>query len=237
MADPSKYTATFLPVFLVIDTSYSMADEQPGTGERLIDIANQLVPMIVEKCKKHPTLDQKLRLSLIKFSSGASVVIPLGEADSFKSSIPQLHPEANTDFGAAFELLYNELNSAVQALKAPQIGVYRPTVFFITDGYDNGDTARRDQAWQALVDPNFHYHPNFFTFGVAQANPAELAQFRSGKGLVAVAKDPTKAVDGLSEIMGALVRSIVSSSVGENPTGSPELDPADFDPDIWDLLE
>jgi uncharacterized protein YegL len=232
-----EYQATFLPVFLVVDTSVSMGEEQLGGTGRLIDVANQLVPMIVEKCRQHPTLDQKLRLSLIRFNSDASVVIPLGEADTFASAVPALEPQGNTDFGAAFEVLYTELNSAVQSLRTPEVGVYRPTAFFITDGYDNGDTNRRDQAWAALTDPGFKYRPNFFTFGVADADTQQLKQYKSGRGLVAVAKDPAKAVESLTEVMGALVRSIVSSSIGGDPTGNIELTADDFDPNDWDLLE
>jgi len=238
MAD-KVYTATFLPVFLVVDTSWSMGDEQPGSTERLIDVANQLVPLIVEKCGQHPTLDQKLRLSLIQFSSAASVAIPLGETDSFRSSIPQLQPQDATDFGAAFELLYTEINDAVPSLRGGRddYGVYRPTVFFITDGEDNGDSDRRDRAWAALTDPGFKFRPHFFTFGVAEASSKQLGQYKSGRGLVAVTKDPAKAVEGLSDVLGSLVRSIVSSSVGADPTGNIEI-PADvFDPDVWDVLD
>ena len=50
-----KYKATYLPVFFLIDVSYSMLEEKPGGGT-LLDAANQLVPGIVEACEKYSVL-------------------------------------------------------------------------------------------------------------------------------------------------------------------------------------
>lgn len=237
MTESDDYVARYLPVFLVVDTSASMGFDRADGDRKLIDIANELVPTLVEKCDDYPTLDQKLRLCLIEFNSDAHVVIPLSESESFRTSIPSLTAGGSTDYGRAFARLYEELNAAVQSLAGPKIGVYRPTVFFITDGADNGKAAQRDQAWNTLVDSSFKFHPNFFTFGVAEAALDDLKSFKSGRGLVAVAKDPQQAVAGLAEVMGQLVRSIVSSSTGEEPTGQIVIDRDQFDPNNWDLLD
>lgn len=237
--EEKEYVAKYLPVFLVVDTSASMGWDREAGERKLIEVANELVPTLVNKCDEFPTLDQKLRLSLIEFNSDASVRIALSESDSFRTSVPTLTASGTTDYGRAFARIYDEINVAVPSLAGPKIGVFRPTVFFITDGEDNGDQGQRDQAWDKLVDPSFKLHPNFFTFGVAEATKGldELKRFKSGHGLVAVAKDPDKAVEGLTEIMNKLVQSIVSSSTGEHPTGNVVLDRDDFDPDNWDLLD
>ena len=81
------YRATYLPVFFLIDVSYSMRAKNPGGGT-LLDAANQLVPGIVEACERYSVLDQRLRLELIEFHSIAEVVIPLSAIDAFSDNIP-----------------------------------------------------------------------------------------------------------------------------------------------------
>ena len=136
-----KYKATYLPVFFLIDVSYSMLEEKPGGGT-LLDAANQLVPGIVEACEKYSVLDQRLRLGLIEFCDEARVVIPLSEIDAFSENIPQLVAKGGTNFAAAFWAVFNEMGVAVESLRKPEIGIHRPTVFFITDGEDIGDVQR-----------------------------------------------------------------------------------------------
>jgi len=146
-----KYKATYLPVFFLIDVSYSMLG-----GGTLLDAANQLVPGIVEACEKYSVLDQRLRLGLIEFCDEARVVIPLSEIDAFSENIPQLVAKGGTNFAAAFWAVFNEMGVAVESLRKPEIGIHRPTVFFITDGEDIGDVEERARAWAALSDEVFH---------------------------------------------------------------------------------
>jgi von willebrand factor type A domain protein len=235
LTQEQRYNQVFLPVFFLVDVSFSM-EQQQSEGGTLLDAVNNLIPDLVEACEKHPTLDQKLRIGLIKFSDTASVSIPLSESDDFSHSIPRLTPEGGTNFAAAFETIFKELTPAIEAIKGPGIGVYRPTVFFITDGEDIGDKAHREQAWAALSSPSFRYKPNFFTFGVSEAHAADIQQFHLGSGFTAVTRDANKAMTRLSEILNTLVQSIVASSVGDDPTGSLEVKPDDFDPDVWDTF-
>jgi len=214
-----KYKATYLPVFFLIDVSYSMLEEKPGGGT-LLDAANQLVPGIVEACEKYSVLDQRLRLGLIEFCDEARVVIPLSEIDAFSENIPQLVAKGGTNFAAAFWAVFNEMGVAVESLRKPEIGIHRPTVFFITD---------------ALSDEGFRYRPNFFTFGVGNANLEGIRAFKLGSGFAAATKDPTRAVQRLQEILNTLVSSIVSSSAGDNPTGKIIVDPKTFNSDEWEV--
>lgn len=229
-----KYKATYLPVFFLIDVSYSMLEEKPGGGT-LLDAANQLVPGIVEACEKYSVLDQRLRLGLIEFCDEARVVIPLSEIDAFSENIPQLVAKGGTNFAAAFWAVFNEMGVAVESLRKPEIGIHRPTVFFITDGEDIGDVEERARAWAALSDEGFRYRPNFFTFGVGNANLEGIRAFKLGSGFAAATKDPTRAVQRLQEILNTLVSSIVSSSAGDNPTGKIIVDPKTFNSNEWEV--
>ena len=217
--DESNYDAVYLPVLFAVDNSLSM------TGP-LIDTANELVPAIVELCSNSPVLDQKLRLSLVKFNDDAEGVIPLGEPDSFKDHIPVLVPEGRTTrFSSAFECIREELSSIPDMLQssgvAGKIGIHRPTVFFITDGEDQGNPGETTAAWEALTDPKFPYHPNFFSFGLSEADVDQLKKYHSGKhGFAVNVKNeggPQVAASALKEILTLLIGSIVEG--GEGGTG------------------
>ena len=213
----NMYRATYLPVFFLIDVSYSMRAKNPGGGT-LLDAANQLVPGIVEACERYSVLDQRLRLELIEFHSIAEVVIPLSAIDAFSDNIPQLVAKGGTNFAAAFWKIFDEMGNGIENLREPGIGIHRPTVFFITDGFDMGHKNERAHAWMALSDKKFPYRPNFFTFGVGNVTLDSIRPFQLGSGFAAATKDSSKAVERLQEILNTLVNSIVSSSAGDNPT-------------------
>lgn len=100
------------------------------------------------------------------------------------------------------------------ALKtAEDIGVYRPTVFFFTDGEPNDSEITRLDAWEGLVDPQFEFHPNVFTFGIGEADRDVIRQYKSGHGLVFIQQEDRNIEDSIMEILELLIGSIVSSAI------------------------
>ena len=87
-----------------------MQAKNPGGGT-LLNVANQLVPGIVEACEKYSVLDQRLRLELIEFHSVAEVVIPLSAIDAFSDNIPQLVAKGGTNFAAVFWKIFDEMGN------------------------------------------------------------------------------------------------------------------------------
>jgi uncharacterized protein YegL len=206
-ASPSDVPG-ILPVYIVVDTSTSMSEGNPP----LIDIANEIVPAIVEVCEEKPTVRDKLRLSLIEFSSDARVVVPLGSKDDFVP-VPILKANGATNFSSAFAMVASEIENGYNSLKASGVVVYRPVVFLVTDGAPTDSDDERDRAFRTLTNPtNEKLSPHVIIFGVAAAPAAVLKKYVNRKGELYVARAGVEASEALSAVITGLVGSIVAST-------------------------
>lgn len=204
-----------LPVYIVVDTSSSMnaSGSSDGTGPTLIDVANEIIPAIVEVCEAKPSVKDRLRLCLISFATTAQVVVPLGMKDDFVP-VPVLTAQGGTSYGEAFRLLRTEIEDGVRTLNSSGYKVYRPAVFFITDGEPIDSGSERQAAFDALTDPGFRASPHIVMFGVADASPETLKAYTSRNGVAVAAKAGVDAAEALGAMLGPLVSSIVLSTAG-----------------------
>src|SRR5262245_18720111 len=87
--------------------------------------------------------------------------------------MPALKPSGATMYGQAFDTLRETINNDVNNLKAQGHQVFRPTVFFLSDGQPN-------DSWQAsylaLTDPGWRPRPNILAFGFGQADASVIRQ-------------------------------------------------------------
>jgi len=227
-----------LPAYIVIDTSSSM-DATADSGQKLIDVANEIVPAIIEVCERKPAVKDKLRLSLISFDSTAEVVIPLGCKDDFVP-VPVLSAKGGTNYGAAFRLLRSEIEDGVRALNASGFQIFRPAVFFITDGEPIDKADDRDAAFADLIDPEFRAAPHIVMFGVADASPETLKAYVNRNGVAVAAKAGADAAEALGTIVTKLVSSIVQSIAGgEDHDAGPgfKFDTGDLDGDLLAVFD
>lgn len=186
-----------LPFYLVLDVSSSMV----GEGIEAINVA---LPGLLDEISTNLIVADKTRFCLITFASEAQVALPLCDLSEVQA-MPVLYPSGLTSYAKAFRLLRNTIASDVQRLKDAGAAVYRPTVFFMTDGNPNGDD------WQApyreLVADANPYRPNIMAFGVGSVSTTILGQIATSKAFLAI-DDPGAA---LTEFASTLTKSIVKS--------------------------
>lgn len=188
-----------LPFYMVCDESGSMA----GTG---VDAINSALPDLHHEISTNPSVADKTRFALIGFSTQASVLQPLADLSEL-TQLPSLSAGGVTSFGAAFGLLKTTIDKDVTALKAEGHDVYRPVVFFLSDGNPT------DNDWRtALKELNaFRYAPKIIAFGISDADAAIITEVANFKAFIQQDTSITPAV-ALREFASSLTRSIVSSA-------------------------
>ncbi|MGA2829511.1 MAG: VWA domain-containing protein [Streptosporangiaceae bacterium] len=123
--------AQVLPFYLVCDESYSMSGPP-------LDAINASLPEIHSEIGSNPVVADKTRFCLIGFSDTAQVLLPLSNLSAI-SSIPALQVAGGTNYSSAFDLLYDTIDEDVKQLKNNKDQVYRPAVFFLSDGQPGDD--------------------------------------------------------------------------------------------------
>jgi uncharacterized protein YegL len=212
---------TLLPIYLVLDDSGSM------TG--VLQELNDGLSSLLDGLYADSMAAAKVRLSVLSFSD--TVLTHLDMADLRNvGAMPTMKARSTTSYKAAFDEIRSRIDRDVDGLRAQGFGVYRPAVFFLSDGQPTDD----DPAWKAsldaLRDPGFRRRPNIVAFGIGQADPATI-------GLVASKPEwgwqAARGVDtgkALVEFFKALTQSVVSSahSVGAGETELTLTPPTDF---------
>lgn len=207
-----------LAFYIVVDVSISM--RQSGA----IDAANNILPAVLEAIRGNATLSDVVRLGMIDFSDDAQVVLGLGDLRDVKH-IPRFAERGGTSYVAAFRLLRQEIERDVKQLKADRMRVYRPAVFFITDGAPTDDQASLATAFAELTDTSFRFRPNILPFGVGDATKAALDPWvfpregtkRMRSYVMKPGVDPAGAISQVAEI---LISSIIASADSVSTAGS-----------------
>lgn len=192
-----------LPFYLVCDESGSMSGAP-------VQAINDSLPKLHAEIGSNPVVADKTRFCLIGFESDAQVLLPLSDLSAV-TSIPGLNARGGTNYGKAFDLLYNTISTDVAALKAAGNTVYRPAVFFLSDGQPGDNWTA---AYQRLTDPSWSLHPNVLAFGFGSVHAATLQQVATVRAYLA---DGSMGPDAaLREFAASLIQSIVNS--GSKPT-------------------
>ncbi len=136
-----------LPVYLLLDTSGSMS------GEPIEQVKNG-VQMLVASLRQDPYALETAWLSVITFSSGANVAVPLTELTAFQP--PTIDASGSTDLGAALELVANSVKKDLVKTTPTTKGDWRPMVFLMTDGGPTDDWQKglarfRQEKWGVVV--------------------------------------------------------------------------------------
>ncbi len=203
--------ANILPFYLVCDESGSM------TGEP-IDAMNKALPELHQEIGTNPVVSDKTRFSIVTFESSAQVLQPLVDLSQI-TQLPELQARGSTNYEAAFRLLRSEIESDVVRLKADNHRVYRPSVFFLSDGYP--DPNNWQQALDELTDSSWKMHPNVIAFGIGTADPAVIG--RVGITQAFMSDGSMSPAHALREFAAMLTRSIISSGSGAGDALSPVM--------------
>ena len=196
-----------LPFYILCDESGSM-DANGG-----IDAVNKGLPELHAAIAGDPLVSDKCRIGLITFSDIAEELLPLSNLSDVQA-MPGCAAKGMTNYGEAFKLLRVVISRDIANMKSQGIQVYRPAVFFITDGEPTDDWEANHRA---LTDKNVNPQaPHIIAFGVAGANPAVIGKIGTKAAFIAnQGVDPGNA---LKEILKSLTNTIVNSSSSSSPT-------------------
>src|ERR1700749_4922477 len=136
--------ALVMPFYLVCDVSQSMAGALPALNQALLGLRQAIV--------NEPVVDDVARICIMTFSDTAQVVVPLGQMS--ESGPPALSVQHTTNYGAAFDQLRRTIIGDLQELKRQGLKVYRPCVFFLTDGLPT------DHGWEQAFRTTLTYDPS-----------------------------------------------------------------------------
>jgi uncharacterized protein YegL len=200
-----------LPFYVVCDESYSMVDD--------IDALNQYLAELHQAIGTDPVVSDKTRFCVIAFSGTAEVLLPLSELSEVEE-MPGLTAKSSTSYGAAFALLRDTIERDVAMLKGDGHMVYRPAVFFLSDGLPT-DESSWAQSHQRLTDPGWGLRPNIVAFGIGDTDADTIRRVGTFKAfIVNEGVSPTSA---LHEFAKALTKSIVKSGTSLAQDGSATL--------------
>jgi uncharacterized protein YegL len=216
-----------MPFYVICDVSGSMSGDiaalQAGLEQLKADIM------------KDPVVDDLTMLSVIAFGTDAKTVVPL--APPSEVVIPQLSLMGGTDFGAAFREYHRAFEEDRARLKAEGKKVYRPCVFFLTDGEpwdkDYVQTFRSLLAYDPATNQGNRAFPYVVTFGFRDA-PEDVIRglaypdFGSTKGKWFLARS-----SNISELLRSMTKAIgntvVSSGLSAS-AGMPQIVPPTVSP-------
>jgi uncharacterized protein YegL len=216
-----------MPFYLICDVSGSMWVDIPALNAGIAQLQQEIM--------RDPVVDDLTMLSVITFADTASTVVPL----SFPTEIqlPKLDSGGLTNYGPAFREFHRAFEADRARLKAEGRRVFRPCVFFLTDGEPtDGDYA---QVFTSLLgyDPatkqGNRAYPYVTAFGFREATAQTMATityptFGDKRGRYFLAQDGASVSGLLAVVAGAIATSVVGSanSVGN---GAPQyMPPADL---------
>ncbi len=194
--------ATLLPFYALCDVSASM--RRDGRIEAL----NDAVRATCDAAAVHPVIADRIRFGVLAFSTVAEVVLPLCDVGLLED-VPPLGPRGLTNYAPAFLLMRSIIEKDVSQLVADDYRVFRPTVFFLTDGQPSDPQPQWKAAHGSLVDLDFPHRPNIVAFGFGDAPRRVLAEVATVAAYTAT--DALSAPAAIAAFGAVLVESVVAS--------------------------
>lgn len=153
-----------MPFYLVCDVSGSMSGD--------VDDLTKAVTELVQDIQNDPVVDDLVMLSVITFNHSATTVVPLSSPSDITP--PRFSAGGGTGYSAAFTEYHRAFEQDRARLKSQGMRVYRPCVFFLTDGEPNDHhdylrTFRSLLAWDPETKQGNKAFPYFVPFGFRDA--------------------------------------------------------------------
>jgi len=200
-----------LPFYVVCDESYSMCDHIDALNDGLVELHRAI--------GTDPVVADKTRFCLIGFSTTAEVLLPLSDLSDI-TEMAGLAAKSQTNYIGAFNLLRDTIDEDITKLKADGHLVYRPAVFFLSDGQPTDSEPWRS-AYERLVDERWAYRPNIIAFGIGSAIADIVSEIGTFKAFMS--EDGVSPGTALHEFARALTKSIVKSGSTIATTGEVTL--------------
>jgi uncharacterized protein YegL len=135
------------------------------------------------------------------------VLLPLSDLSDI-TEMAGLTAKSATNFIGAFELLRETIDKDIALLKAEGHLVYRPAVFFLSDGLPTDSKPWRS-AYRRLVDESWKLRPNIIAFGIGDALADIIREIGTFKAFMS--EEGVSPGAALHEFARALTKSIVKS--------------------------
>jgi uncharacterized protein YegL len=197
----SGNSGTLLPIYVMADESGSMKGNMAALNAGLTHLHLKLLAA--------PMAAAKVRFSVLGFAD--SVVQRMALADlRQQSEIPQLVARGTTSYQAAFEDLFDRIPRDMDQLKAEGYKVYRPAIFFMTDGLPN---VGEDWigAHRRLTDKSaIKAAPNIISCGVGDADAQTIKMIATAPNYAYIS-DGDRVGDAVSSFCEALTQSVINS--------------------------
>jgi uncharacterized protein YegL len=198
-----------LPMYLVADESWSMADD-PTTlsGPTPIAALNNAFIELRDRLAMSPFLAEKAYVSVITFAGDAvcrRALTPLRDDDG----LPDIRPRGGgTSYKNAFMELRERLSADVTSLRAQGYEVFRPVVFFITDGVPTDDDSWKDE----LAEVEAKFKPRIIAFGIGDADRSVIGEVASSPEYAFVAEDAVSPAEAAVAFANSLTVSISATA-------------------------
>lgn len=209
-----------LPFYLLCDESSSMEGDRIGT-------INAALPELHQEISVNPRVSDKAHFGVVAFNTSAWVRLALSDLSDVVE-MPELVAQGTTNYTAAFDLMHDTIEKDVRRLKSLQHTVYRPVVFFLTDGVPTDGQGHLDEmnswtaAHDALVSPDFLAHPNIVAFGIGECDADIIRRVATFKAFVQN-EDAMSPAAALKEFAASLCRSIIMSVSRNDVMAEPQL--------------
>ena len=208
-----------MPFYVLCDVSGSMAPDLAELNDGLRALHRGLL--------SEPVINDLVMMSVITFNDSARTVVPLAAPEDM--TLPALPtPVGLTNYSAAFREFHQAFEADRARLKGEGKRVYRPCVYFLTDGEPTDHNYL--QTFQALLThQNNPAYPYICVFGFRDARPATLealAHADAGgphkRGRWFVAERGQSVSQTLTALVGVIGKSILQSAQSASG-GVPEV--------------
>jgi uncharacterized protein YegL len=208
-----------MPFYVLCDVSGSMAPDLAELTEGLHALHRGLLA--------EPVINDLVMMSVITFNDSARTAVPLAAPEDM--TLPTLPtPAGLTSYSAAFREYHQAFEADRTRLKGEGKRVYRPCIYFLTDGEPTDQNYL--QTFQALLTHhNNPAYPYICVFGFRDAQPATmqaLAHADAGgphkRGRWFVAERGQSVSQTLTALVGVIGKSILQSAQSAS-SGVPEV--------------
>lgn len=204
-----------LPFYLLVDESGSM-DGAP------IDTINQSVKSLFDVVSASVAVSQRAYVAFLGFSTDASELLPLMDlGQARETDIPVYSAKNETNYGEAFKLLRAVIERDCGKLKSLNMKVFRPLIFFISDGQPTDPTWESDLA--AVHDQTWSYHPNILSFGLGNVDAQVMTKIATKRAYVQTDSSAPMA-ELLSKVFETITYSIVTTASKDFGASGPQIE-------------
>ncbi|OLR93508.1 vWA domain-containing protein [Actinokineospora bangkokensis] len=192
-----------LPVYVVADESGSMAP--------VVDELNAGLAALHRALLREPMAAAKVRFTILGFADDVQVRLTLADLRA-EATLPQLSTRGGTSYGAALRALRERIPDDVAALKEQGFAVFRPAVFFLTDGQPTDEPHWRAEHAGLTDKETTRAAPNIIACGIGEANAKTVLAIATRPEFAFVATPGTELGLAIAEFSVALTKSVVASA-------------------------